>query len=1038
MQAINPLGRDKCPTTSMALRNGWLACMLLLPSLVLAHPEFIDEIREQRLVEDARTLQGNGEQGRFLIQGTFFIGSPVHEELSARSITLSGIRGRPFDVNRDKTFIRGVFWNDDPLMQLWPDKKVADVGSWRGTWGVDWYRSFRKAEKRATPDRDGNAHFHSNGDSLLARSHFGDMQFLHAMADRDGVPASETREKIIMWMEFSYRVARGEISGSTRLDRVPVAGIPQLFAGDASLQNATVADLFRTDQVRAAAAGSMLHIIQDSFADGHVERENLDLKIDGRSIFNRGAINSFRSYVNQDHGLHSDADELPENLDLDLRTYRGQRDPIAYGAGLLKLAFTKAGARDGKGNNWPIAKRYLLEKVFPLTDGQILSGPGDAYDTRQHGRDIAVADSVTAPRRLALLVGVDKYRAAADIKGFSNLDGAVNDVLAMKALLKTQYGFAEEGIVMLLDEEATHENILASFRDHLIDQARNSDDIVLFQFSGHGSQMPSSDPGEGDVLDETIVPHDSRQGGVFDITDKKIAGLFDQVRTDNAIYILDSCHSGDANRSSLQAKARFIPPDTRVPPPVPAGLSSRSADTSTVEPRYVFISGSEASELSYELRDDTGAYHGALSYFLVSELAGLDHPATYQEVMEQVSARVSKHNRGQHPQIVGTNMDNFVFQLNGEKPGAYLGARAYLGTDPAYQGMVFLDGGSVHNVTKQSVFDLYPPGTRRFDGSVAPIAHMTVDAVRAYAAMGRIKPVTLGSVVSGVMRAVEREHHFREPLLRVHVGGADQSKLLATIEFKLRGQRGIQLVRENEYPQVVIKQVGDQLRVSDSGDRRRAPLIPVTDHDVVMHVSDQMKHWLKWYGVLGISNDTDQIKIAVDFDHHTPRDSGQVANRFSNCDKFKIVMINNSERELYFTLISLPEDGDVDILYPRKGRGSQSVTPGNSIATDELIAEHRLDGQESFEHIKLIATDESIDLWSLEMEAARGQVKGGARGGVNSLQSQLRNIMDEDKATRTVHGTTPVDNWQSLQKTMVIERSKQACDLGDSEQEWPL
>ena len=38
---------------------------------------------------------------------------------------------------------------------------------------------------------------------LLVRSHFGDMQFLHAMAPRDKQDAISVRENIIVWAEFT-------------------------------------------------------------------------------------------------------------------------------------------------------------------------------------------------------------------------------------------------------------------------------------------------------------------------------------------------------------------------------------------------------------------------------------------------------------------------------------------------------------------------------------------------------------------------------------------------------------------------------------------------------------------------------------------------------------------------------------------------------------------------------------------------------------------------------------------------------------------
>lgn len=62
----------------------------------------------------------------------------------------------------------------------------------------------------------------------------------------------------------------------------------------------------------------------------------------------------------------------------------------------------------------------------------------------------------------ALVIGINKY------KNVSPLSYAVNDATEIRDLLISEFGFVEENISFLIDEEASKDNILRSFA--MIDQ----------------------------------------------------------------------------------------------------------------------------------------------------------------------------------------------------------------------------------------------------------------------------------------------------------------------------------------------------------------------------------------------------------------------------------------------------------------------------------------------------------------------------------------------------------------------------------------
>ena len=100
------------------------------------------------------------------------------------------------------------------------------------------------------------------------------------------------------------------------------------------------------------------------------------------------------------------------------------------------------------------------------------------------------------PIRRALLVGIDAYPHV------TPLNGCVNDVSLMRAVLIESFGFSAEHITRLTNGQATRDGILAAL-DALV-EATGPDDVVLFHFAGHGSQIADREGDEPSGFDSTI------------------------------------------------------------------------------------------------------------------------------------------------------------------------------------------------------------------------------------------------------------------------------------------------------------------------------------------------------------------------------------------------------------------------------------------------------------------------------------------------------------------------------------------------------
>ena len=89
-------------------------------------------------------------------------------------------------------------------------------------------------------------------------------------------------------------------------------------------------------------------------------------------------------------------------------------------------------------------------------------------------------------KKHALLVGIDDYLS----QNITPSRGAVNDVLALKQVLITKFGFVEENITTLVNHTATYSTILESFK-LLVEQARNEPALSIFQVAVPAIRMVS-------------------------------------------------------------------------------------------------------------------------------------------------------------------------------------------------------------------------------------------------------------------------------------------------------------------------------------------------------------------------------------------------------------------------------------------------------------------------------------------------------------------------------------------------------------------
>lgn len=278
---------------------------------------------------------------RYKILGPFNIGQAVHETLTLLAVkrakealvakgTDPGELMTDFDLGAvpdtdsmfgydpllaHKThtqFIRGVVWADDPEGQLFDNPR----DTYNYSSGAVWNSRYNAGKK-------------GKFDTMTARSHFGDLQFFHGMASSDAEAPSTTKANMLNWARFLVKVAKGVITTTTKLKDVPeVSG---LFKSQGEL---TIKQLFGWGEgeyvkIRQRAVGALFHMIQDSYAHGHVERDSA------------GEITEFHAYGGQDEHKHGKYDYLGgswyEKLGERLKKTKGALSAIDACATVLQM-----------------------------------------------------------------------------------------------------------------------------------------------------------------------------------------------------------------------------------------------------------------------------------------------------------------------------------------------------------------------------------------------------------------------------------------------------------------------------------------------------------------------------------------------------------------------------------------------------------------------------------------------------------------------------------------------------------------------------
>lgn len=574
----------------------------------------------------------------------------------------------------------------------------------------------------------------------------------------------------------------------------------------------------------------------------------------------------------------------------------------------------------------------------------------------------------------ALLIGINRYASPA----VPDLAGCVNDVMVMNALLQSRFGVAAEAITVLTNEAATHATIRAAWRDRLLTplqawaaerraHAKPAEQpAVLIYFSGHGSQALAVNKASG--YDETLVPHDSRTDGVYDIKDWELGQWLKELThyTTNVTVILDSCHSGSGTRLDRKqvTDVRACPRDDRPQPRV---------DGATAAVRGALDQSQQHGQLAYVLlaacRNDEKAReetlgeppqrHGVFTYWLLEILRQQPphQPLTYRDLYDQVRHRL---------QTVGALagvLHTQTPQCEGDRDRFFLGdfrsvRSRWLTVVAERDGLIWVDSGQAQGLSTGTILHLYPQAIATDqEPQTQPLAVLQVEVVEAVqSGCIRVDPAPLTPLPPGARAFV---HTYGKSRKRIKVAldfeegmslNTMRERLLLPdihpqIELALPHERALfRLVKAAELLQL---QGANQQQVYQVYNLRqlnpyRRPLV-AKDLDPVVR---DLLHLVNQAQVGAIAGDPGaeivtalRITLACLL---TAADTGELQTAPFTTDRdgntllpvdvpFVLSITNGYPRPLYITVLELGYQGDVTRVYPQIAGVNEAVAAGKTL-----------------------------------------------------------------------------------------------------------
>lgn len=351
------------------------------------------------------------------------------------------------------------------------------------------------------------------------------------------------------------------------------------------------------------------------------------------------------------------------------------------------------------------------------------------------------------PKVFALIVGLDQYKSGT----IWNLESCVDDAKSIRRWLHHDLGVPKTHVSLLLDKQATSQNVVDSFMSHLVkNPAIERGDPILIYWAGHGSVV-----GQTQILctyDYLNTCDAGQKRRVSGISNHIMQGLITELakeKGNNITLILDCCFSPTQSPSNVRDRShtRATPAGKVTPSDFWPGLTQLPLDKAGVSGFYdassathTLLAACSPGEKAVESKEG-GKFTSALLH--VAKEVTL-HRTSNTTLMDRVRVRMKE---GQTPLCMGRHAGRAVF--NATPDDRYATVEAH-GAETVRIGI-----GTTAGIVEGSELSLH---THNYCRSVNPIiATVTVNEVHPTWCLG----LTNQPVPSQCWALVSRLHNSR-------------------------------------------------------------------------------------------------------------------------------------------------------------------------------------------------------------------------------------------------------------------------------------
>jgi metacaspase-1 len=627
---------------------------------------------------------------------------------------------------------------------------------------------------------------------------------------------------------------------------------------------------------------------------------------------------------------------------------------------------------------------------------------------------VFITTNSLSQNKLALIVAIGEYPVKSKIKPIAS----VSDIKYIKAAL-SRNGFEQKNIDTLINSNATKKAILNALTQ--LSEKAKKDDIVVVHLSCHGQQIRDQKTielgkDEDDGYDEAFIPYDAMPKynptgykGENHLRDDDLYPLLLNIRkklgsNGSLLVLLDACHSGTGTRDESFAVTRgepipFLDPENPLDSVVnlsaaetKQGFFETQADSLS---NMVVISASSPHQVNKQVIINSEEL-GSLSYSFYKALTEMTADNTYELLFEKIRTTIQAFIPEQIPMMEGLGQQvifNGKYRSRDDKLFLKVGYKENMGTEDS---VFSIEKGLLDNIVNGTKCKIYKTGTNEvYTNAIIK----RVDNFRSFGA---------------AEKKLNKAELYEIKMDEENYGNLEAAVKLSFIETDAASKLLENQVKQFMKPYSFLK-ISDkadfQLEVKKDGKGKLAVLTNRNNKPIwstSLPGKDSLSEEQKKQFIADIKKEL-RIKYL-----RTMPDGGELAqyvlaeivpakeyNKAAGIelavgDGYALHIRNNSSQNLYYTVLDIYPDNNVEILYPYKSKepADYIVEKKNTVIRKLAVSKGTPAG---VEFLKIIVSKEPMDLRSVFEKKI-------TRDNMQSFQTVLDDLFNEKQGKAATRG----------------------------------